>query len=337
MRIILDGMGGDHAPEEVVKGAVLASEEINHQITIIGREDEINKQLKKYKYNQDKITVVNADEVITNDDAPVRAVRTKKQSSIVQGLTMVKNGEGDVFVSAGSTGALLAGGLLILGRVHGIDRPALATVYPVLGKAPALLVDAGANAECKPNNLLEFGIMGSIYMEKVLHRELPRVGLVNIGTEEGKGTTLTKEAFELLKKSHLHFVGNVEAREIPRGICDVIVADGFTGNVLLKLTEGFGLTMMKSIKQRFTDGGIAKLGAALLKDKLRGLKEEFDYSEYGGAPILGVKGPMIKMHGSSDAKAVKNAILMTIPYVEGKVVETIENSVLEIEEIVLGE
>lgn len=337
MRIILDGMGGDNAPEEVVKGAVLASEEINHQITIIGREDEINKQLKKYKYNKDKVTVVNADEVITNDDAPVRAVRTKKQSSIVQGLTMVKNGEGDVFVSAGSTGALLAGGLFILGRVHGIDRPALATVYPVLGKEPALLVDAGANAECKPNNLLEFGIMGSIYMEKVLHRELPRVGLVNIGTEEGKGTTLTKEAFELLQKSHLHFVGNVEAREIPRGICDVIVADGFTGNVLLKLTEGLGLTMMKSIKQRFTDGGIAKLGAALLKDKLRGLKEEFDYSEYGGAPILGVKGPMIKMHGSSDAKAVKNAILMTIPYVDGKVVETIENSVLEIEEIVLGE
>ncbi|MEG1469126.1 MAG: phosphate acyltransferase PlsX [Anaerovoracaceae bacterium] len=337
MRIILDGMGGDNAPGEIVKGAVLASKNIEHKIVIIGNEDNINSELNKHEYNQEKITVINATEQINNDEAPVKAVRTKKDSSIVKGLNMIKAGEGDVFVSAGSTGALLAGGLFILGRIQGIDRPAIATIYPMLGHEPALLVDAGANSECKPNNLLEFGTMGSIYMEKVIGRERPRVGLVNNGIEEGKGSTLTKAAYELFDKSHLNFIGNVEAREVPRGACDVIVTDGFTGNVILKLSEGLALTMLKEIKKRFTDGNLAKIGAALLQKKLRGLKEEFDYSEYGGAPILGVKGGIIKMHGSSDAKAVMNAIYRAIPYIEGNVVETIQNSVLEIEEILISE
>ena len=337
MRIILDGMGGDNAPGAIVEGAVLASKEIDHEIVIIGQEELIQNELNKYRYNPKKISVVNAREVITNEEAPVRAVRSKKDSSIVRGINMVKNGEGDIFISAGSTGALLSGGLFILGRIQGIDRPALASVYPIVGGTPSLLVDAGANAECKPNNLLEFGIMGNIYMEKVIGRENPKVGLVNIGTEAAKGNTLTKAAYELLEQSDMNFIGNVEAREVPKGVCDVIVCDGFTGNVVLKLTEGLAWNILQVIKKKFTDGVKAKLGAALLIDKLSELKTEFDYSEYGGAPILGVKGPIVKMHGSSSANAVKNTILKGIPYVEEKVVETIQNSVLEIEEITLSE
>lgn len=337
MRIILDGMGGDNAPGAIVEGAVLASKEIDHEIVIIGKEEIINQELKKYKYNNDKITVADAREVISNDEAPVRAVRSKKDSSIVKGINMVKNGDGDIFISAGSTGALLSGGLFILGRIQGIDRPALASIYPIVGGDPSLLVDAGANAECKPNNLLEFGIMGNIYMEKVIGRPSPRVGLVNIGTEAAKGSTLTKAAYELLEQSNMNFVGNVEAREVPKSACDVIVCDGFTGNVVLKLTEGLAWNILQVIKKKFTDGVKAKLGAALLIDKLGELKKEFDYSEYGGAPILGVKGPIVKMHGSSSANAVKNTILKGIPFVEENVVETIQNSVLEIEEITLSE
>lgn len=337
MRILLDGMGGDNAPGAVVKGAVLASEVIEHEIVIIGQEELINHELKRHKYNHKKITVADAREVITNEEAPVRAVRSKKDSSIVKGINMVKSGEGDIFISAGSTGALLSGGLFILGRIQGIDRPALACIYPIIGGEASLLVDAGANAECKPNNLLEFGIMGNIYMEKVIGRKTPRVGLVNIGTEAAKGNTLTKAAYELLEQSNMNFIGNVEAREVPKSACDVIVCDGFTGNVVLKLTEGLAWNILQVIKKKFTDGVKAKLGAALLIDKLGELKKEFDYSEYGGAPILGVKGPIVKMHGSSSANAVKNTILKGIPFVEENVVETIQNSVLEIEEITLSE
>ena len=337
MRIILDGMGGDNAPASVVEGAVLASKEIDHEIVIVGQEDLVNKELKKYKYDTNKITVVHTTEVISNDEAPVRAVRSKKDSSIVRGINMVKAGEGDIFISAGSTGALMAGGLFILGRIQGIDRPALASIYPIIGGKASLLVDAGANADCKPNNLLEFAMMGSIYMEKVNGRENPSVGLVNVGAEAAKGSTLTKAAYDMLEQSHLNFIGNVEGRDVPKGACDVIVADGFTGNIILKLTEGLAWNILKVVKHKFTEGLKAKLGAALLIDKLSGLKQEFDYSEYGGAPILGVKGPIVKMHGSSNANAVKNTILKGIPYVEGEVVDTIQNSVLEIEEITLNE
>jgi len=337
MRIILDGMGGDNAPASVVEGAVLASKEIQHEIVIIGQEELIHAELKKYKYDDSIISVVDAREVISNDEAPVRAVRSKKDSSIVKGINMVKSGEGDVFVSAGSTGALLSGGLFLLGRIQGIDRPALASVYPIVGGKASLLLDAGANAECKPNNLLEFGIMGNIYMEKVIGRENPRVALVNLGEEAAKGNTLTKAAYELLEQSHMNFIGNIEARDVPKGKCDVIVADGFTGNVILKLTEGLAWNILQVIKKKFTDGMKAKLGAALLIDKLGELKKEFDYSEYGGAPILGVKGPIVKMHGSSKANAVKNTIIKAIPFVEENVIETIQNSVLEIEEITLSE
>ena len=331
MRIILDGMGGDNAPEAIVKGAINASKKIDHEIVIIGREEVIKPHLKRK--DAQKITVVNATEVISNDDAPVRAVRSKKDSSIVKGIEMLKAGEGDVFISAGSTGALLAGGLFILGRIQGIDRPALAAVYPVIGKEPSILVDAGANTECKPSNLLEFAIMGSIYMEKVIGRENPRVGLVNNGTEEHKGSTLTKATYELLSKSNLNFIGNIEARDVPNGICDVIVTDGFTGNALLKLTEGMGLMILREIKRRFTSGSLNKMGALLLSKELKGVKNDFDYTEYGGAPILGVKGAILKTHGSSDETAVEKTILKAIPFAENKVVEIIQNSTIEIEEI----
>ena len=338
MRIILDGMGGDNAPGEIVKGAVEASKLIEDEIIIVGDGDKIEFQLKKYKYSDEKISVKHASEVIENDDAPVMAVRRKKDSSMVVGLNMVKSGEGDLFISAGNTGALMAGALFNLGRIQGIDRPAIASIYPILGtKKPSLLVDAGANSECKPSNLLEFAMMGSIYMEKVLGRENPKIGLVNLGVEETKGSTLTKAAFGLLEKSHLNFSGNIEAREVPLGGADVVVCDGFVGNVILKLTEGLAINIVNLLKKKFTENARAKMGAVLLSKKLRSLKEEFDYTEYGGAPILGVKGPVVKMHGSSNANAVKNSILKAIPFAEENVVGIISESVFEIEEVLIEE
>ena len=338
MRIILDGMGGDNAPGEIVRGALEASKLIEDEIVIVGDGDKIEFQLKKYKYSDEKISVKHASEVIENDDAPVRAVRRKKDSSMVVGLNMVKSGEGDLFISAGNTGALMAGALFNLGRIQGIDRPAIASIYPILGtKKPSLLVDAGANSECKPSNLLEFAMMGSIYMEKVLGRENPKIGLVNLGVEETKGSTLTKAAFGLLEKSHLNFSGNIEAREVPLGGADVVVCDGFVGNVILKLTEGLAINIVNLLKKKFTENARAKMGAVLLSKKLRSLKEEFDYTEYGGAPILGVKGPVVKMHGSSNANAVKNSILKAIPFAEENVVGIISESVFEIEEVLIEE
>ena len=337
MRIAIDGMGGDNAPAEIVKGCVESSKIIDHEIYIIGQEGRIRAELAKYSYEEGKIKIVHAEQIIEGDDAPVRAVRTKSDSSLVRGLNMVKNGEADLLISAGNTGAIMAGGLFILGRIPGIDRPAIASTYPILGKGFSLMVDSGANAECKPNNLLEFATMGSIYMEKVFDIPKPTVGLVNIGVEEGKGTTVLKAVYELLKKSHLNFVGNVEARDVPKGACDVIVCDGFVGNIILKLTEGLAWSILKLMKQKFTAGTIPKLGALLLSGKLGEMKKEFDYSSYGGAPILGVKGALIKIHGSSNANAVKNAIIKAIPYVENQVVQMIQDSVLELEEIVQSE
>lgn len=339
MRIIVDGMGGDNAPKAIVEGVVLAAQQLSgeYEICLVGREEPLKKELKKYEYDPQQITITNADEIISMDDAPVRAVRTKKKSSLVTGIEMVKSGEGDVFISAGNSGALMAGGLFTLGRIHGIDRPAIASVYPVLGGEPQLMVDAGANSECKPGNLLEFAMMGSIYAEKVWGRSEPEIGLVNLGVEENKGSTLTKAAYELLSRSGLNFTGNVEARELPDGACDVIVCDGFTGNVILKLTEGFAMHIWNLLKEKLTETPKSKLGAMLLKSQLKDLKSEFDYSEYGGAPILGVRGAIIKMHGSSNANAVKNTVIKSIPYVEHDVVSKIQNQVVELEEIVNSE
>jgi glycerol-3-phosphate acyltransferase PlsX len=337
-KIILDGMGGDNAPDAVIEGAIQAVHSLRHKIVIVGDEEQIIKGLNAKGYTGNDIQIVHAEEAISGDEAPVKAVRTKQKSSIVIGLNMVKSREGDVFISAGNTGALMAGGLFILGRIQGIDRPAIASTYPIIGKEVALLVDSGANSECKPNNLLEFATMGSIYMEKVLGMKAPRVGLINMGTEENKGTTVLKAAYELLSKSRdeygeLNFIGNIEARDIPDGVADVLVCDGYVGNVILKLTEGLAMSILGLIKNKFTEDVVSKVGALLLSGKLKGLRNEFDYSEYGGAPILGVKGALVKMHGSSNANAVKNAIRMSVPYVENGVVQSIENAVLELEAV----
>ena len=335
MKIILDGMGGDNAPEEIVKGAVEAAKEIEDEIIIVGKPDAIEKQLKKCKYKGEQISVAPAHEVITMEDSPVKAIRHKKDSSLVVGLNMLKDGEGDMFVSAGNTGALIVGSRLLLGRIRGIDRPALASIYPdMTGGDPCMLVDAGASSESKARNMLEYGLMGSVYVEKVWGRSNPRVGLVNLGAEESKGTSVTKDAYQMLNASKLNFVGNVEGRDVPKGVCDVIVCDGFTGNVILKLTEGVSLSIFKLIKDTLKSNVKAMVGGALIKSKLSGLKDEFDYEEYGGAPVLGVSGPVIKMHGSSTARAVKSAILRGMPYAEENVVDIIKQEMLDVAEYI---
>lgn len=337
MRIILDGMGGDNAPQSTVQGAIEALHFIEHDIFILGDESLIHDELSKYEFDGTRIHVIPTTEVITNDDSPVKAVRSKLDSSLVRGINMVKDGEGDLFVSAGSTGAMMAAGLFILQRITGIDRPAIATIYPILGKGFSLLVDAGANSECRASNYLEFAAMGSIYMEKVMGVENPKIGLVNIGVEEQKGTATIKEAYRLLSKSKLNFIGNVEARELPQGVCDVIVTDGFVGNVILKLTEGLALNILSTVKQKMMSSSLSKLGALLMKGKLKELKDEFDYSEYGGAPLLGVRGPIIKMHGSSNAKSVKNSIIKAVPFMEGNIIGIIETTIVNLKEISVAE
>lgn len=337
MRIILDGMGGDNAPQSTVQGAIEALHFIEHDIFILGDESLIHDELSKYEFDGTRIHVIPTTEVITNDDSPVKAVRSKLDSSLVRGINMVKDGEGDLFVSAGSTGAMMAAGLFILQRITGIDRPAIATIYPILGKGFSLLVDAGANSECRASNYLEFAAMGSIYMEKVMEVENPKIGLVNIGVEEQKGTATIKEAYRLLSKSKLNFIGNVEARELPQGVCDVIVTDGFVGNVILKLTEGLALNILSTVKQKMMSSSLSKLGALLMKGKLKELKDEFDYSEYGGAPLLGVRGPIIKMHGSSNAKSVKNSIIKAVPFMEGNIIGIIETTIVNLKEISVAE
>lgn len=335
MRIVLDGMGGDHAPKEIVKGAVQAAELTNHEIVIVGPVDTIKAELKKNKYKGEQITIQEANDVITMDDSPVKAIRRKTDSTLVVGLNMLKDGQGDMFVSAGNTGALIVGSRLILGRIRGIDRPTLASIYPdMTGGDPCLLVDAGASSESKANNLLEYGLMGSIYVEKVWNRPNPEVGLVNLGVEEGKGTSVTKDAYQKLKASHLNFIGNVEGRDVPKHACDVIVCDGFVGNVILKLTEGVSLSIFKLIKGKLMESLKSKVAGALIKPQLTALKNEFDYEEYGGAPVLGVNGPVIKMHGSSTATAVKNAIIRGLPYAEENVVDIIRSEMLKIQEFI---
>ncbi len=332
MKIVLDGMGGDHAPREIVKGAVMAAEKTSHEIYIVGKKEAIEAELQKTKFKGNNIKIVDAPEVITMDDSPVKAIRRKTESSMVVGLNMIRDGHGDLFISGGNTGALVVGSRMILGRIEGIDRPVLASIYPCLGGEPSLLVDAGASSEAKAQNLLEYGLMGSIYMEKVWGRKNPKVGLVNLGVEESKGTSVTKDAYQKLKSSSINFVGNVEAREVPVGACEVIVCDGFVGNVILKLTEGLAWNILKLLKNKLMKNIKTKMAAMMLRKDLSSFKKDFDYEEYGGAPILGVNGPVLKIHGSSGANAVKNAILKGIPYGEENVVEIIRQSMLDLEE-----
>lgn len=325
MRIIVDAMGGDHAPGEIVKGCINAARTYRDdvKITLVGREDAIAEELEKHGASSELFDIVHAEEVIAVDEAPVMAIRRKKNSSMVKGLELLREDRSSAFVSAGSTGALMAGGLLKVGRIKGIDRPALAPLIPTR-KLPVLLIDAGANADCKPINLVQFAIMGSVYMEKVMGRINPRVGLVNIGEEENKGNELTKESYSLLKEQdNINFVGNIEARDIPEGVVDILVCDGFVGNTILKLTEGLAITLFKILKEEFTKGFTTKIGALLLKPGLINIKNMMDYDEHGGAPLLGINGGIIKAHGSSKARAIENAIRQAKLFIENKVLENI--------------
>ena len=329
MIVVVDGMGGDFSPNAVVEGCIAAIKEYDVDILITGPEDLITEELKKHNYDHKKIKIVDAKETISTSEHPVMAIKRKKDSSLVKALNIVKSGDADAVISAGSTGAFLAGCTLIVGRIKGIDRPALAPVVPG-EKRPFMIIDCGANAECKPNYLLQFGIMGKIYFENILKIDNPSVGLVNIGTEEEKGNELAKSAHKLLKEANLNFVGNVEAREIPSGDVNVLICDGFTGNVILKLYEGAVATVFSLLKTRIMGSFRTKLGGVLLKPVFKKFKKDFDYKEYGGAAFLGVNGICIKAHGSSDAKAFKNAIKQATIFYENNVVDKLK---LEVEKI----
>ena len=327
MKIAIDAMGGDEGINVTVKGSLLAIEELGVNMVLVGREELIEEELKKYEYDSKKIEIVNATEVITNEDEPARAIRRKKDSSMTVGFNMLKENKVDAFISAGSTGALLSGGLLIVKRIKGIERPALATVYPTKS-GMSLLLDVGANAECKPKYLEQFAIMGSIYSEKILDKKDPKVGLINIGEEKEKGNTLTKESYELLENTqNINFCGNIEGRNIPDGDIDVLVCDGFTGNIVLKLTEGLGSSIFSMLKEVFMKSTKNKIGALLLKTGFKEFSKRLDYTEYGGAPLLGVKGIVIKAHGSSNDVAIKNAIRQAKQSIENKVIENIEENI----------
>lgn len=323
MKIVIDGMGGDNAPKSNVEGAVNAIKEYQVDLIITGDKDLLEKEFSNYEFDRNKLEIVHTTEIIENEDKPVKAIRSKKDSSMVVALNLVKEGKADAIISAGNTGALLAGGLFVVGRIKGIDRPCLCSAIPNVKRGMTLIADCGANADCKPKNLVEFAAMSNIYSRKVLGLESPKVALANVGLEEGKGNDLVKRSYEEIKKLDLNFIGNVEAREVINAYTDIIICDGFTGNILLKSAEGVALSVMSLIKETFMASTKSKIGALLIKDDLRKLKSFIDYSEYGGAPLLGLNGGVIKAHGSSDAKAIKNAINQGIKFSKGKVVEDI--------------
>lgn len=333
MKIIVDAMGGDNAPTEIVKASVKAVNELNINVILVGQEDVIKREIAKCTVKNDKlIEIHNASEIVSNDDAPAIAIKSKKDSSMVVGCNLLKDGVGDAFISAGNTGALMAGALLIVKRIKGVDRPALAPVIPTKNGA-CLLIDGGSNADCKPINLLQFGIMGSIYMKKAFNVENPRVGIVNIGSEEKKGNELTRQSYELLKQvDNINFIGNVEGRDIPDGRADVVVCDGFVGNVILKTMEGMGLTIVGFLKQELSRSFITKLGALIAKSAFVRLKKKMDYKEYGGAMLVGVNSTVVKAHGSSDEKSFFNTIKQAKSIVESGLIDNIKEEISKIED-----
>ena len=324
IKIAVDAMGGDNAPSEIVKGAVEAvSERPDITVCLTGQEDIIKKELEKYTYKKEQIEIVPASEVIETGEPPVNAIRKKKDSSIAVGMNLVKRGEADGFVSAGSSGAILVGGQVIVGRIKGVERPPLAPLIPT-EKGFSLLIDCGANVDARPSHLVQFAQMGSIYMEHVMGVKRPRVAIVNIGAEEEKGNALVKETFPLLKECPgINFIGSIEAREIPHGGADVIVCEAFVGNVILKLYEGVGATMISMIKKGMMSSLRSKIGALLIKPALKSTLKSFDASQYGGAPLLGLKGLVVKTHGSSKANEVKNSIIQCIAFKEQAISEKI--------------
>ena len=326
--VALDVMGGDNAPKEMIKGAVQALEKTDAvQVLLVGKEDVIRAELAQYTYDKARIEVVNATEVIETAEPPVNAIRRKKDSSIVVGMKLVKEGQADAFVSAGSSGAVLVGGQVIVGRIKGVERPPLAPLIPT-EKGVSLLVDCGANVDARPSHLVQFAKMGSIYMEHVVGIKNPKVGIVNIGAEEEKGNALVKETFPLLKgEKNINFIGSVEAREIPHGQADVIVCEAFAGNIILKLFEGVGSVLISEIKKGMMGSLRSKIGALLVKPALKKTLKSFDSSEYGGAPLLGLNGLVVKTHGSSTAKEICNTIIQCVTFKEQKINEKIKESI----------
>jgi len=329
MRIAIDAMGGDNAPTSNVNGAILAAKRFpDIEIVLVGKIDELKQIAPEFPEN---ISFVNAEEVILTEEEPVRAVRRKKDSSLVVAARLVKNKEVDAVITAGSTGAFMAAGLLIAGRIKGIERPALAPVLPTVGKNGVLVLDVGANMDPKPEHLVQYALMGKIYSEQVLGINNPRIGLLNVGTEDAKGNDLMKKTFPLLKELNINFQGNVEARDIPSGVCDVLVTDGFSGNIVLKLTEGLASSIFGLLKTEFTKTFITKIGALLLKPGLKKLKAGMDYKEVGGAPLLGVNGAFIKAHGSSDEIAIMNAVRQARTFLQNEVITKISSEITSLE------
>lgn len=323
-RVALDAMGGDNAPVEMVKGAVEAVQKRNDiQVLLTGKEEILKDELAKYTYPDGRIDIVNASEIIETAEPPVKAIRSKKDSSLVKAMKLVKNGDADAFVSAGNSGAVLVGGQLLVGKIKGVERSPLAPLIPTL-KGVSLLIDCGANVDARPSHLVQFAKMGSIYMESVVGKKNPTVGIVNIGAEEEKGNALVKETFPLLKEcSEINFIGSVEAREIPYGNVDVIVCEAFVGNVILKLYEGVAGALVKKIKGGMMADLRSKIGGLLVKSALKETLKDFDTSEHGGAPLLGLKGLVVKTHGSSTSKEVCNSIIQCVTFKEQKINEKI--------------
>lgn len=328
VKVALDAMGGDNAPQEIVKGAVLAvNNEKDVFVYLVGKEEAVNAELSKYEYDKQRIEVVNATDVIETGEPPVMAIRRKKESSLVKALTMVKNNEADAFVSAGSSGAILVGGQVIVGRLKGVERPPMAPLIPT-ATGVSILVDSGANVDARPDFLVQWAKMGSIYMENVVGIKNPRVAIVNVGLEEEKGNKLVKETFPLLKEcKDINFIGSIEAREIPNGGADVIVCDAFVGNVILKLYEGLASTLIGKIKGAIMSTLKSKIGALLIKKNLKNTLKTLDASEYGGAPLIGLNGLVVKTHGNAKAKEIKNSIIQCLKFknenINDKIVESI--------------
>lgn len=326
MILAIDGMGGDHAPKSVIDGAMLALNELpNLKIKLYGHKEKLNPFLTEHE----RLEVIHCEEVIEGEDDPARSIRRKKDASMTKMLEAVKDGSADACLSAGNTGALMAGGLFKVGRIEGVSRPALATTLPTIDGQGFLMLDLGANADAKPENIVQYAIMGNIYAKQVRGIEKPRVGLLNIGTEDKKGNELTKSVFGLLKEADLHFIGNVEARDLLNNVADVVVTDGFTGNMVLKSIEGTAGAMMAMLKEAFMSSGKTKIGALLMKNELKKLKTKLDYSEHGGAALFGLQAPVIKAHGSSNARAIYSAIRQAAIMAEHNVTEVIKTKIAD--------
>lgn len=338
IKIAVDAMGGDNAPGEIVAGAIMAvNERKDIKVFLIGREDAVSCELKKHTYHTDQIEVIPASEVITTEEAPVNAIRAKKDSSLVVGMNMVRHKEADAIVSAGSSGAILVGGQVIVGRIKGVERPPLAPLIPT-ENGVSLLIDCGANVDARPSHLVQFAKMGSIYMEHVMGIKNPRVAIVNIGAEEEKGNALVKETFPLLKEcGGINFTGSIEAREIPHGGADVIVSEAFAGNIILKLYEGVGAVFLDKIKSGMMTSLRSKIGALLVKPALKETLKSFDASRYGGAPLLGLNGLVVKTHGNSKRTEICNAILQCVTFKEQRINERIQESLFAPEKEALEE